>query len=481
MRKKILIILIIILAANVCFSENDENQKEISFSQNLFTYLWQSKCTDKIDEYRLIFEGGPTISVLEFQPRIPTVHTLRIFTLNVFPIILKDLIISIDKNHIWGINKNSGEILWKRKYCKENHLFNIRSIVYDEDYIVWGNTLFETKTGNDIFQLKEKNHFIRKFKHPIAVILTPKNLLGVNVVSGKVVWEKKRKYLPRFLVNNNLICHGKEWKNILFLPLIPIYKIVNIDINSGDIIWEYKYDDYNKNPLVEKVQNKEDLFNKEHRPNLSGPWEIIGKAQNKVLINKTYKTIALDSDSGKIIWAHIGRLNKIDKNDKSILIMDNEIFIINTNTGETEKTIPLKNILKGREISDWGTFYPIYLWNNFLVCRTININSYKSLTELIDLEKKKVILQKETKRLFFEGNHQVYKIYNGLGFHLSSNNELEVIDLLNSKQIGKITILDEKDEIQKFIINNDYLFIITKKGNLFALKFLENKYSGYRD
>ena len=101
MKQKIMLILLILLNCLISNSQELIIKENLSFPKNDYEYLWHSYCRSSNNKYILGFclERGAPISKK-----------------NVFPVIIDNKIISYYKNKILVIDKESGEIIWTKKY-----------------------------------------------------------------------------------------------------------------------------------------------------------------------------------------------------------------------------------------------------------------------------------------------------------------------------------------------------------------------------
>ena len=428
-----------------------QGKESLSFPKDDYEYLWYSYCRDldnKYESYYLIphreykFIFG--IHLAHMTINMAPMPSFILKVNNKFPVILDNTIISNDKNKLITLDKESGNILWTKKYEEKDYFKNLQLFfINDKKNIILGNSILDSKDGKVIFNYYKSNKgFLRYYKEPIIIINYYGDIKALNLNSMES-WEAKGSYLPLILNDNKLICFSVEDK-YLFITVLKTFKIICLDINTGKTIWENK----------------------------TGMQNFIGISKNNIIIHgEESKIKAIDLNTGNDVWEFTADACKILDNGEVILVNKEAIYFVDGSNGTILKEISLKNHFNGKkDFMEERIFAISEYYGDYIILYNYIPWDRAYYFKLINLKEDKILLEKKENSYFFQA--EKCKIYKDNLYFSDSKSCLEIIQLSNINEIEKITTTDKDDFIVRFIIDNDLLILVTHKGNLHVLRIL---------
>ena len=383
--------------------ESVQSKESLSFPKNDYEYLWHSYCRDLDNKYELYyiipwkeykFIFGIRLAHMTTTMAPAPSYILRVN--NIFPVILDNIIIGNDKNKLIAFDKESGNILWTKKYEDKDYYKNLQLFfVNDNKNIIWGNLVLNSRNGEVIFNYKLDKGFLKYYKEPIIIIDYYSDIKALNLNSKKS-WEAKGSYLPLLLKDNKLVCFNVE-SRYLFITVLKTFKIICLDINTGKKVWE----------------NKTEMQN------------FIGISKNNLIIHgEETKIKAIDLDTGIDSWEFTADACKILENGEVVLVNKKAIYSVDGSNGTILKEISLKNHFQEKRKLPKSFLWNIYGIKDFIEERIIAISEYYGdyiilynyvpwdkayYYKLLNLKEDKILFEKKDNSYFSQAEN--YKIY----------------------------------------------------------------------
>ncbi len=313
-----------------------------------------------------------------------------------------------------------------KKFNSTNNSFN-KIVLLDKDFKFQLTKARKNKNWKDIFF--NKNNNLNNFTY-----------------NNKFKLERKSKKISKYEINQNIL-----YENGNFITSDSIGNLLIYSTENNNFL--HKFNFYKKK--YKKIKKKLNIIVEEN---------IVYVSDN---IGFMY---AYDYVRKKIIWAKNFKVPfrsnlKIIKNNLAAANQNNNLYIIDKNSGGNLKLIPTEEtIIKNNFINNLSTDGKnLYFLNTYGSLYSIDIDS-KRINWFINLNQS---LELNPSNLFF-GNQIVLE---NSKIVVSSNNFTYVLDSKN----GSIIYKKNFSSLLKPIINNDYLFLLSKNNLLISMDLRNGK------
>ena len=338
-----------------------------------------------------------------------------------------------NKSGIWkNENKTSQKKISKgvfsefKKLSSDNNNFN-KIILLDKNFKFQLTKATENKNWKDIFFSKNNN--LKNFKYSNEF---------------KLIYKSRK--ISKYDINQNLLYENDNF--------------ITSDTNGNLLIYSVE-----NNNILQKFN-----FYKKKYKNIKKKLNIIVE-ENIVYVSDNLGFLyAYDYEKNKIIWAKNFKIPfrsnlKIIEDKLAAANQNNNLYIIDKNSGDNLKLIPTEEtIIKNDFINNLSADEEnLYFLNTYGSLYSIEIDS-KKINWFINLNQS---IELNPSNLFF-GNQIVIE---NNKLVVSSNNFTYILDTNN----GSIIYKKNFSSLIKPIINNDYLFLISKNNLLISMNLRNGK------
>ncbi len=338
----------------------------------------------------------------------------------------------------------------------------LQSCSFDNKSGIWSNVSEPTKKQNSAF--KDFKSFIT-IKEKIFQKQKPldKNFT-FNILNGKIITEWKDEFLSESNLKENFVYKNTNQN------YSKSRKVSRSKLNN-DLLYENNiaiFTDIKGNIITYSLKDKSNLkkfnFYKKRFKYIKKDLNIVVEEGTIFVSDNIGYLYAYNHKSDKILWAKKFKVpfrSNIKFKDQKIFTADqnNNLFIINATNGEIIKQIPTEEMLVKNNYKNniainndnlffLNTFGSIYSLN----LTTLKVNWFLNINST---------LSTDLSNLFFAKPIKIFKDK----LIIMTNKNLQVLDSRTGLNIFKLPIKAQTETI----INNDYIFFVTKDNLLISL------------